>query len=297
MWSRRPRADVDLPRPLPDRVLRQPRDARLPRPPAVAHGHRRLARVRARARPRPRRAAVGTRSRASSAPRTGVEVDGEHSTRSSSPTHSDQALALLADPTDAEREVLGAIPYQANEAVLHTDASVMPNRRRAWASWNYHLGLVAAGRSTVTYWMNRLQSLRRRHATTSSRSTAREAIDPAKVIRTIDYAHPVFTREGMRAQARHAEVSGRRPHPLLRRLLGLGLPRGRRCRAGCAWRSAFAAGGGAGMTDVYVGTVRHRRFTVRDNEFRPQGRLRATSTSSALPRRRGLGLASARATT
>ena len=55
-------------------------------------------------------------------------------------THSDQALAMLAAPTAAEREVLGAIRYQPNEAVLHTDASLMPRRRRAWASWNYHLG-------------------------------------------------------------------------------------------------------------------------------------------------------------
>ena len=54
-------------------------------------------------------------------------------------THSDQALAMLADPSQAEREILGAIPYQANEAVLHTDASLMPRRRAAWSSWNFHL--------------------------------------------------------------------------------------------------------------------------------------------------------------
>ena len=60
-------------------------------------------------------------------------------------THSDQALALLADATGAEHEILGAIPYQPNEAVLHTDASMLPRRRRAWASWNYHL-LERAGR-------------------------------------------------------------------------------------------------------------------------------------------------------
>ena len=75
-------------------------------------------------------------------------------------THSDQALALLADASDAERRVLGAIPYQANEAVLHTDTSILPRRRRAWASWNYHLSDAPTGRTTVTYHMNRLQSLR-----------------------------------------------------------------------------------------------------------------------------------------
>ena len=74
--------------------------------------------------------------------------------------HSDQALAMLADPSRAEREVLGAIPYQPNEAVLHTDASLLPRRRAAWSSWNFHLGAEPTGRSTVTYWMNNLQRLR-----------------------------------------------------------------------------------------------------------------------------------------
>ncbi len=139
-----------------------------------------------------------------------VEVDGEAYDEVVIATHSDQALALLADPADAEREVLGAIPYQANEAVLHTDAAVMPNRRRAWASWNFHLG--DDGPATVTYWMNRLQSLPgdTQYFVTLNRT---EAIDPAKVIRTIAYAHPVFTRAGMRAQRRWPEVSGvRRTH-------------------------------------------------------------------------------------
>ena len=72
-------------------------------------------------------------------------------------THSDQALALLGDPSERERELLGAIPYQSNEAVLHTDRSLLPRRRRAWASWNYHLAPGVAGRCTVTYHMNRLQ--------------------------------------------------------------------------------------------------------------------------------------------
>ena len=75
-------------------------------------------------------------------------------------THSDQALKLLADPTDREHELLGAIPYQANEAVLHTDKRLLPRRRRAWASWNYHLLDEPTGKPTVTYHMNRLQSLR-----------------------------------------------------------------------------------------------------------------------------------------
>ena len=85
-------------------------------------------------------------------------------------THSDQALALLADASDREHEILGALPYQANEAVLHTDVRMLPRRRRAWASWNYHLLSEATGPSTVTYHMNKLQSLRAEREFT--RSTA-----------------------------------------------------------------------------------------------------------------------------
>lgn len=129
-------------------------------------------------------------------------------------THSDQALALLGDPSERERELLGAIPYQPNEAVLHTDRSLLPRRRRAWASWNFHLADSAPGgsgvpaRCTVTYHMNRLQSLRadRELCVTLNRTAA---IDPESIIRTIQYAHPVYTPQGIAAQARHHEISGR----------------------------------------------------------------------------------------
>ena len=123
-------------------------------------------------------------------------------------THSDQALALLGDASDAERRLLGAIPYQANEAVLHTDTSILPRRRRAWASWNYHLSDTPTGRTTVTYHMNRLQALRaeREFCVTLNRTGE---IAPEHVIRTIAYSHPVYTREGMAAQRRCAEISAR----------------------------------------------------------------------------------------
>jgi predicted NAD/FAD-binding protein len=123
-------------------------------------------------------------------------------------THSDEALRLLADASTAEHEILGAIPYQANEAVLHTDRHLLPRRRRAWASWNYHLSDRPTDRATVTYHMNRLQSLRAEHefCVTLNRT---DRIDPSKVIRTISYAHPVYTPDGVRAQARVAEISGR----------------------------------------------------------------------------------------
>jgi predicted NAD/FAD-binding protein len=122
-------------------------------------------------------------------------------------THSDQALALLTDPSERERDVLLAIPYQSNEAVLHTDRSLLPRRRRAWASWNYHLDEGVGGRCTVTYHMNRLQSLRadREFCVTLNRTSA---IDPERIIRTIQYAHPVYTPAGVAAQSRHHEISG-----------------------------------------------------------------------------------------
>jgi len=121
--------------------------------------------------------------------------------------HSDQALAMLTDPSDLERELLGAVAYQPNEAVLHTDERMLPRRRAAWASWNYHLAPEPPACTQLTYWMNNLQSL---HSPTNLLVTLNrtEAIDPGKIIRTIPYAHPVFTPEGMAAQARHGEISG-----------------------------------------------------------------------------------------
>jgi uncharacterized protein len=121
--------------------------------------------------------------------------------------HADQALALLTDPSSAEAEILGAFPYQANEAVLHTDRTLLPRRRTAWAAWNYHLPPEPRGRCAVTYYMNHLQGLDadRPFCVTLNRTAA---IDPEHVIRVIAYAHPVFTREALAAQQRHDEISG-----------------------------------------------------------------------------------------
>ncbi len=126
--------------------------------------------------------------------------------------HSDQALEMLADPSPVERDVLGAIPYQDNEAVLHTDPELLPRRRRAWASWNFHLEPEPRERTTVTYHMNRLQALESDHelCVTLNRT---ERIDPERVIETIEYSHPIFTPDGIAAQARWTELSGvRRTH-------------------------------------------------------------------------------------
>ncbi len=128
-------------------------------------------------------------------------------------THSDQALGMLADPSEAELRLLGAIPYRRNEAVLHTDGRLLPRRRWARAAWNFHLLAEPKPVSTVTYWMNHLQRLRadRDFCVTLNRT---EAIDPSRVIRTISYSHPVFTPAGVAAQSSHAEISGieRRTH-------------------------------------------------------------------------------------
>jgi uncharacterized protein len=126
--------------------------------------------------------------------------------------HSDQALAMLADPSPAEAEVLGAIPYQPNDVVLHTDSSLLPRRVRARASWNFHLQDEPAGRTTVTYHMNRLQSLDAGpdFCVTLNRT---EAIDPDRVIGARELSHPVFTHAALAAQKRWVEVSGvRRTH-------------------------------------------------------------------------------------
>ncbi|MCW2991230.1 MAG: FAD-dependent oxidoreductase [Solirubrobacterales bacterium] len=126
--------------------------------------------------------------------------------------HADQALAMLADPSDDERQILGALPYQSNEAVLHTDRSLLPRRRRAWASWVYHLRDEPSRRSTVSYHMNRLQSLQtdQQVIVTVNRT---EAIDPARILAVRHWSHPVFTAEGMAAQESHHRISGvRRTH-------------------------------------------------------------------------------------
>ncbi len=123
-------------------------------------------------------------------------------------SHSDQALAMLAEPTEAERRVLGAIAYRPNRAVLHTDSSLMPQRRRAWASWNFHLAGGPPGRSSLTYWMNNLQKLDAEHDYFVTLNME-ERIDPARVLGTFDYSHPVIDHAAYAAQRRFEEVSGR----------------------------------------------------------------------------------------
>ena len=125
--------------------------------------------------------------------------------------HSDQALALLDQPTAIEQEVLGAIRYQDNEAVLHTDASVLPKRRRAWAAWNYHIPEDPHRHVAVTYNMNMLQGLDCDEQYCVTLNNDRQ-LDPAKVIRRIQYQHPVFSLEAVDAQQRQVELNTERTY-------------------------------------------------------------------------------------
>ena len=125
-------------------------------------------------------------------------------------THSDQALALLAQPTQAEQAVLGAIHYQANHAVLHTDTSVLPDRRSAWAAWNYERAAVSQQESTrvcLHYWLNRLQPMPFEQTVVESLNPVRP-IAQDKVLAEFDYSHPVFDQAAIAAQQRVPELQG-----------------------------------------------------------------------------------------
>ncbi|MDP1660732.1 MAG: FAD-dependent oxidoreductase [Phycisphaerales bacterium] len=131
--------------------------------------------------------------------------------------HADDALSLLADPSPAERDTLAAMPFQANDATLHTDRSVLPRRRRCWAAWNYRTNSMLRETDqvapvSVTYNLSILQ-----HINTASpicvTLNAHNAIDPAKVLARYTYHHPLYTTAGEAARARWSEISGpRRTH-------------------------------------------------------------------------------------
>ncbi len=119
--------------------------------------------------------------------------------------HADQALALLAAPTAAEAELLGAFRFQDNLAVLHTDASVMPKRRRAWSAWNYR-DATPDGPVCLTYWMNQLQGL---PGKTPILVTLNPAAPPANILRQITYRHPQFDTPALAAQTQLDTIQGR----------------------------------------------------------------------------------------
>ncbi|MEJ2139795.1 MAG: FAD-dependent oxidoreductase [Gammaproteobacteria bacterium] len=121
--------------------------------------------------------------------------------------HSDQALQILSDPTPAEREVLGGIPYQPNDTVLHTDASLLPEKRLAWSAWNYHRYNSAATEVCVTYHMSLLQKLDTPKPLLVSLN-ATDRINPDMVLERIRYHHPVYDSASVKARDRWAEISG-----------------------------------------------------------------------------------------
>jgi uncharacterized protein len=121
--------------------------------------------------------------------------------------HGNQVLPLLAEPTDRERDVLRNFFTSRNEVTLHTDECLLPCRRAAWASWNYLLSDHPDAPATLTYHMNRLQSLPAPENYCVTLNAA-SSIDPNKVLRQLVYHHPLYTREAVSAQARWREISG-----------------------------------------------------------------------------------------
>ena len=137
-------------------------------------------------------------------------------------THSNQALEILADPGEQEQAILGAIPYQKNDVVLHTDTSLLPKQRRTWAAWNYLRRQNDNQRVSVTYNMNILQGIQATDTFCVTLNDTRN-IDPGKIIRRMQYDHPVYTTSGIAAQQRHREINGQR----------------RTWYCGAYWRSGF----------------------------------------------------------
>ena len=155
----------------------------------------------------PDRIRTGTPVHSVTRHRDHVLVDGRRFDEVVFACHSDDALAILEDPSPAEREVLGAIPYRDNDVVLHADTSVLPKRQRAWGAWNYTIPEEGAGAVRVTYDMNILQSLPG-PTTFCVTLNATEDINPNSILFRTNYRHPQYSVAGFEAQARRHEISG-----------------------------------------------------------------------------------------
>ncbi len=139
-----------------------------------------------------------------------VKCDGEQSQSFDQvvlATHGPQALRMLADASSHEREILEPFGVSNNEAILHTDLSVLPKRKAAWASWNYRIPAEHGAPATLTYDMNRLESLGTPERYLVTLNSA-DRLDPRKILRRMNYQHPLFTLSAVRAQSRWAEISG-----------------------------------------------------------------------------------------
>jgi hypothetical protein len=141
----------------------------------------------------------------------GVRIDSaagsEHFDQAVLACHSDHALSLLKDASEPERDILGAITWQANDTVLHTDASLLPKQRKAWAAWNALVPAAPSGQCTVSYCMNLLQSLDAPEPIVVSLN-ATAHIAPDRILRRMRYEHPVYTHAAVRAQSRKHEIQG-----------------------------------------------------------------------------------------
>ncbi|WP_020394894.1 NAD(P)/FAD-dependent oxidoreductase [Thiolinea disciformis] len=143
----------------------------------------------------------------------GVQVSTEQATQRFDEVilacHSDQALALLSDASEAERSILGAIPYRKNEVILHHDERLLPSIPLARASWNYHLSESVTQPATVTYSMNILQRLPQDAPPFCVTLNNTPAIEPSKILGEYRYSHPVFSQSMVQAQARRSEICGK----------------------------------------------------------------------------------------
>jgi len=137
-------------------------------------------------------------------------------------SHSDQALSMLQHPSYEERETLSAIEYQKNEAVLHSDSSLLPVSKKAWASWNYHIPKDTRSDVALTYNMNILQGLKTDNTYCVTLNYS-DQIDQKKILKTIEYDHPIFTPRSMIAQDNHRLINGT----------------GRTYYCGAYWRNGF----------------------------------------------------------
>ena len=122
-------------------------------------------------------------------------------------THSNQALDILGDPSEAEKDILGSIPYQKNNILLHTDSSVLPRRKLAWASWNYQLDSDPNSPVILTYNMNILQTIEANKTFCVTLNDS-DSVDKNSILKKITYHHPLFTVNAIEAQKRKSEISG-----------------------------------------------------------------------------------------
>ena len=137
-------------------------------------------------------------------------------------SHSDQALNMLQQPSAQERDTLSAIQYQKNEAVLHTDDTLLPSRKKAWAAWNYHIPKDNRSNVALTYNMNILQGIQSDNTYCVTLNYS-DQIDQNKIIKTIEYHHPIFTPKSIIAQDNHRLINGT----------------GRTYYCGAYWRNGF----------------------------------------------------------